>query len=136
MSRCRICNRELEDETICPTCGRMVVHYPDVLPEVLQQYLNEEKAHYEQHNNSEQETQQALREKERVIKELNRTIDELQKTITKKGNLIESLNEKLQEKDDYIAYWICPKCKIPYQVGANCCTKCGHERPNYQVLSN
>lgn len=129
MSRCRICNRELENENICPTCGRMVVNYPEELPGVLQQYLNDEQTFYEKHDDLVKDIQQTLREKESEIGKLNREIKKLQETIKGKDRDIESLNRTLQEKDNYIAYWICPECKIPYRVGANCCTKCGHIRP-------
>lgn len=135
MSTCRICDRKLEDGTvICPNCGRMVVNFPKTLPQKLQDYLINEKEFYNRQNASEGDIQRDLREKERKINNLEGEIKKLQEEITAKTNQIASMEKDLQDLKNYIAYWICPNCKIPYQVNANNCTRCGNIRPK-RVMS-
>lgn len=146
---CRVCNSELQEGAmICPNCGRMVVSFPELLPEALQECLKKERDFYEQQSAKEKDMQQNLFDKERKNEKLQKKIDawkkleenygdfeETVKVLEKKTKLIESLNNELQDRKDYIAYMICSRCGTPFEKDANYCKKCKNppqKRPKYE----
>lgn len=147
--KCRVCDSELpESASICPNCGRMVVSFPEPLPAALRQCLAEERDFYEQQSAKEKDMQQNLFDKERKNEKLQKKIDawkkleenygdfeETVKVLEKKTKLIESLNNELQDRKDYIAYMICSRCGTPFEKDANYCKKCKNppqKRPKYE----
>lgn len=112
--QCRVCDSELpESASICPNCGRMVVFFPEPLPDALQQCLAEEKAFYEGQVNLGETLRQELDEKKAKIKELEKTVTTHQAKLEQKQKEIkalettrkslerdgEALNKKLKEKE-------------------------------------
>ena len=123
--KCRVCDSELqEDAVICPNCGRVVVSFPEPLPEALQECLKKERAFYEQQMASGGELQHELKESKAKIVELNATVASLQgmlkamgedkqklesdkKVLTAARKKLESENKSLTEakkklEDEYI----------------------------------
>lgn len=92
--KCRVCDSELpESASICPNCGRMVVSFPEPLPEALQDCLEKERAFYERQLADGGELQHELGERKAKIDELNGTVASLKEELEKRQREIKVLDE-------------------------------------------
>lgn len=133
-SKCRVCESELKSGTsVCQTCGRMVVHYPEQLPEKFRESLDEEKKIYNQQNASKGDIQRNLKEKVNKIKKQGGDIERLKKMIKEKDEQIRSSGKELQDWKDKYNNRICSKCGKPYIDDEVIRCTCGNVRPTLKT---
>ncbi len=102
--KCRVCDSELQEGAmICQNCGRMVVSFPEPLPEALQECLKKERAFYERQMASGGALQHELGESKAKIVELNAKVASLQKDLIKELNNLEEMGKAKKELESKYA---------------------------------